>query len=238
MSGRAENPGGIIDLPRMRERRRVFRDRLDAGAVLAEMLGGYGGSGAIVLAVPAGGVAVAAVVAGRLGLGLDVAVVSKITPPWNAEVGYGAVAFDGSVVLNEALLRSLGLSRQQVRAGIEGTKEKVARRLGVLRGGKPLPDLAGRTVILVDDGLASGFTLLTAVEALRKAGAGEIILAVPTAHAESAVRLARKVEAIYCPNVRGGWQFAVAEAYVRWTDVSEDEAAGILAASAPPGQGD
>lgn len=108
----------------------------------------------------------------------------------------------------------------------------------MLRGGKPLPDLAGRTVILVDDGLASGFTLLTAVEALRKAGAGEIILAVPTAHAESAVRLARKVEAIYCPNVRGGWQFAVAEAYVRWTDVSEDEAAGILAASAPPGQGD
>lgn len=123
----------------------MFRDRLDAGAVLAEMLGGYGGSGAIVLAVPAGGVAVAAVVAGRLGLGLDVAVVSKITPPWNAEVGYGAVAFDGSVVLNEALLRSLGLSRQQVRAGIEGTKEKVGAGSGCCAAASPCPTLpAGR----------------------------------------------------------------------------------------------
>lgn len=229
MTGGPEHPGRIIDLPAMRDRVGVFCDRRQAGAVLAEMLEAFRGGDAIVLAVPAGGVPVAAEIARRLELALDVAVVSKITPPFNTEVGYGAVAFDGTALLNESLLPSMHLSRQQVAQGIESTKHKVARRVRALRRGRPMPELAGTTVILVDDGLASGFTLLTAVEALRKAGAGRIVLAVPTAHAESAERVAGKVEAIYCANVRGGWPYAVAGAYRLWTDVSEDQAASILA---------
>jgi len=192
------------------------------------MLEGHVGGRGIVLAIPAGGLPVGAVVARRLNLPLDVAVVSKVTLPWNTEAGYGAVAFDGTVVLNEALLAGLGLGERQMREGLEATRTKVARRLKALRGDRPMPDLAGRAVILVDDGLASGFTLLAAVEAVRKAGAKEIALAVPTAHAESARRVAAEVEVVYCPNVRGGWRFAVAEAYEHWYDVSEHEAAEIL----------
>jgi putative phosphoribosyl transferase len=235
MARNAGHGGRVIDLPGMRDRARVFGDRFDAGSVLAKMLEDFRDGDGIVLAVPAGGVPVAAVIARRLELSLDVAVVSKITPPWNSEVGYGAVAFDGTVLLNEALVPTLGLSRRQIEEGIDKTREKVARRLAALRGDRPMPALAGRRVILVDDGLASGFTLLTAVEALRKAEAGEIILAVPTAHAQSAQRVAATVEAVYCPNVRGGWSFAVADAYRQWCDLPEAEAASILAgfASAP-----
>ncbi len=226
-----------MDLPALRDRPGVFRDRAEAGEVLAKMLEGLRGQEAIVLAVPSGGVPVAAVIARRLRLALDVAVVSKITPPFNSEIGYGAVAFDGTVVLNRHLLPALRLSDEQVRAGIEQTRQKVARRTAALRRSRPPPRLAGRTVILVDDGLASGFTLLAALRALRKAGATRIVLAVPTAHTESAARLSSKVEALYCANLRSGWSFAVADAYRHWSDVAEEDAAAILAEFAPQAEG-
>jgi len=220
----------VIELPELRNRVHVFRDRTEAGEVLARMLEGYRGSEALVLAVPAGGVPVAAAIARELGLALDVAVVSKITLPWNTEAGYGAVAFDGTVRLNEALLPELGLSEEDVAEGIERTKRKVERRAKTLRGDRPLPDLTHRTAILVDDGLASGFTMRVAVEALRNAGAREVVVAVPTAHAEAVRRLAGAVEVLYCPNIRGGGRFAVAEAYERWSDVEEEEVERILEA--------
>ena len=220
----------VIELPELRNRVHVFRDRTEAGEVLARMLEGYRGSEALVLAVPAGGVPVAAAIARELGLALDVAVVSKITLPWNTEAGYGAVAFDGTVRLNESLLPELGLSEEEVAEGIERTKQKVERRVKALRGERPVPDLTHRTAILVDDGLASGFTMRVAVEALRNAGAREVVVAVPTAHAEAVRRLAGAVEVLYCPNIRGGGRFAVAEAYERWSDVEEEEVERILEA--------
>lgn len=219
----------VFDLPHLRDRSRVFCDRAHAGRVLAGMLEDYRGGQALVLAVPAGGVPVAAVVAKELDLPLDVAVVSKITLPWNSEAGYGAVAFDGTVRLNEALVRQVRLDDQDVERGIAATREKVARRVKTLRGDRPLPDLVDRTIILIDDGLASGFTLRVAVEALRKADARRIVLAVPTAHRESVERLRQQVEALYCPNIRGGWRYAVADAYERWSDVDMGEVKEILA---------
>jgi predicted phosphoribosyltransferase len=171
---------------------------------------------------------VAAALAGALSLPLDVAVVSKITLSWNSEVGYGAVAFDGTMKLNEALLDRIGLSPQEIEEGVKKTQRKVSRRVKKLREDRSMPDLS-RPVILVDDGLASGFTLVVAVEALRNSGAREIILAVPTAHEESLRRVLGKVEAIYCPNVRGGSSFAVAEAYEDWRDLDEEEVIRILA---------
>lgn len=221
----------VFDLPELRDRRRVFSDRPEAGRVLAGMLEAYRGSNAILLAIPAGGVPVAAVIAGVLNLPLDVAVVNKVTPPWNPEVGYGAVAFDGTVILDENILPSFGLSDEEVQECIATAGKKVRRRVELLRGEKPMPSLGERTVILVDDGLATGSTLAGAILALRKAGAKEIVLAVPTGHASSVHKMAGQVEAIYCPNIRGGWQFAVAEAYRFWTDVDENEAAAILAES-------
>ena len=107
---------------------------------------------------------------------------------------------------------------------------KVQRREKLLRGDRPVPDVSGKTVIrqLADDGLASGVTMTVAVGALKNAGAGTIVVAVPTAHTESIQRLAGKADVVYCPNIRGGWQFAVAEAYERWTDVDEQEAKRFL----------
>jgi putative phosphoribosyl transferase len=217
----------VFDLRELRNRTQVFRDRAAAGKVLASMLKGYRDSDSVVLAIPAGGIAVAAVIALDLDLPLDVGVVSKITPSWNSEVGYGAVAFDGTVRLNENLLSRFNLSQEEIRKGIQKTKEKVARRVKILRDNRPLPRLT-RRVILVDDGLASGFTLQVAIEALHKAGGEQIILAVPTAHEESIQRVIKEVEAIYCPNIRSGWSFAVADAYEEWGDLDDEEVIRVL----------
>jgi len=219
----------------LRERTGVFYDRADGGDVLAELLRPLRLEQPLVLGIPAGGVPVAARVAKRLGCCLDVAVVSKVTVPWNTEAGYGAVAFDGTVRLNESLLACLGLSDEQVRQGIERTREKVSHRLRLLRGDRPWPDLKEKTAILVDDGLASGFTMHVAVEALRKAGAGRLVAAVPTGHLEAVQWLAPQVDILCCANIRSGWSFAVAAAYRHWRDVSERRAGRILARFAENG---
>ncbi len=149
----------VVEVPELRGRVGVFRDRVHAGEVLAGLLEPYRGSGALVLAVPAGGVPVAARAAALLGLELDVAVVSKITLPWNTEAGYGAVAFDGTVRLNEGLLPHLRLAEEEVAAGVEETRRKVARRVRAFRGDRPPLDLSGRAAILIDDGVASGWNV-------------------------------------------------------------------------------
>lgn len=218
----------VFDLPEMRNRGRVFRDRTQAGAVLAGMLGEFRGSDTLILAIPAGGVPVAAEIAKQLGLTLDLAVVSKITLPWNTESGYGAVAFDGTVRLNQKLIAALGLAETAVQEGVAQTKEKVARRVKLLCRDRRLLGLTGRSVILVDDGLASSFTMHTAIDALHRQAADKIIVAVPTGHAEAVARIAASVDSLYCPNIRQGMSFAVADAYEQWTDVSEATVAAIM----------
>jgi predicted phosphoribosyltransferase len=221
-----DNPK-IFNLPKLRNRVRVFRDRASAGKVLASMLEKYRGSHAIVMGIPAGGMAVAVEIARELDLPLEIAAVSKITLPWNSEAGYGAVAFNGTVMLNEELLSRLNLSNQEIQAGIKKTEQKVARRVAMFRGDRPLPDFK-RPIILVDDGLASGFTLRVAIKALRQNNATNVILGVPTAHSESVQMILEEVEAIYCPNLRSGFSFAVADAYEQWSDLDEQEVIRIL----------
>jgi len=218
----------VVDIPELRDRVNVFRDRAHAGEVLAGILDSYRNSDAIVLGIPAGGVPVAAVIAEHLDLLFDVLVVSKITLPWNTEAGYGAVAFDGSVRLNDKLLSGLGLSKREIEQGIETTLQKVTYRVKSLRGERVFPDISDRPVILVDDGLASGFTLLVGVEALRRANANQIIVAVPTGHWQSVQMMAHQVETVFCSNIRQGWSFAVADAYQRWSDVPDEEVVKIL----------
>jgi putative phosphoribosyl transferase len=216
-----------------RDRTRVFRDRAHAGAVLAEMLEGLRGTSARVLAIPAGGVPVGAALAEVLGLPLEAAVVSKVTLPWNTEVGYGAVAFDGSVLLNDELIAGVGLDAGAVRRGVETTREKVRRRVASLRGASEERFSGDETVILVDDGLASGFTMRAAVAALRASGVRHLHVAVPTASDRAVETLAGEVEELTCANVRTGPRFAVAEAYQAWRDVEESEARALLARQAP-----
>jgi predicted phosphoribosyltransferase len=155
-------------------------------------------------------------------------VVNKITLPWNSESGYGAVAWTGTSALNEKMLPFLGLSPDQISAGKSQTLAKVRRRVKLFRGRRPFPELKQKTVILVDDGLASGFTMMVAAQALYQSGSEKIVVAVPTGHLDAVQQLAEKVAAVCCANIRSGRSFAVADAYVHWRDVTEEEVLGIL----------
>ena len=220
--------GRVQEITALRDQVGVFADRTEAGVVLADLILQCALPQPLLLAIPAGGVSVAAAIADELRLPFDLAVVSKITLPWNAEVGYGAVAFDNSYRLNPALIAAVGLTDEEVEQGIAVTRAKVARRVRTLRGNEPLPDLSAHDVVVIDDGLASGFTMLVAVDALRRAGAGSIMVAVPTGHSESVRRLQVSVETVCCANIRHGATFAVASAYRDWNDISETECAVIL----------
>jgi len=195
------------------------------------MLAGKLPPGCRILAIPAGGVPVAAALAGALDLPLDVAVVSKVTPSWNTEVGYGAVAFDGRVRIDAGRQAALGVDGADVRRDVDRARAKVRRRVESLRSGRGPLVAPGGAAVLVDDGLASGITLATAIEAVRDAGAGQIIVAVPTGHEDAVARIAGAVDEVHCANVRCGRTFAVADAYERWADVDEDEVARLLPAS-------
>lgn len=168
----SDNPYNILELPELRDQVRIFRSRDQAGRVVAGMLGKFKGTDSLILAIPSGGVPVGVAIAEELNLALEAAVVSKITLPWNTEAGYGAVAFDGTVRINEDLLPHLRLSEQQIAEGVEKTRQKVQRRVKKFLGERPFPDLSRKAAILVDDGLASGFTLLVAAAAVRRLGRG------------------------------------------------------------------
>lgn len=222
----------IREIPHLRDRAPVFRDRAHAGEVLGRLIEETEAPGATVLAIPAGGVPVAIEIARRLAAPLDVAVVSKILLPWTTESGYGAVAWDGSFWMDEAAARALGLGTREIEAGIEEAAAKVRRRTARLRGERPMPDLAGRTAIVVDDGVAAGSTLRVALAAVRALGPARLVAAAPTGHERALAALAALADAVYCANVRGGPRFAVADAYEDWRDVTEEEAERMLASAA------
>lgn len=217
----------LHDLPELRDRVQAFRDREHAGRELARLLAGFREGGAIVLGIPAGGVPVAAELAAKLDVELDVAVVSKILLPWTTEAGYGAVAFDGSVWIDERAAARFGLTDAEVRESTDIARAKVERRVALFRGARPF-ELAGRTAMLVDDGVAAGSTMRAAIAALRAQRVGRLVVAVPTGHGEALADLASRVDALYCANVRNRLPFAVADAYEAWRDVAEDEAIAAL----------
>jgi len=226
--------GRILEIEQLRDRTGLFADRNEAGQVLSGLVEQLDLQHPLVFAIPAGGVPVAVPLAEALNCPLDVAVVSKITLPWNTEAGYGAVAFDGSHLLNEAMIKAVGLDESAVARGLDKTRTKVDRRVAAFRKGRPMPDLFAHEIILVDDGLASGFTMRTAVNALRRAGAKKLIVAVPTGHDESVRRMAEAVDVVCCANIRKGRSFAVASAYRHWSDVSEAGAEQILLGTRDP----
>jgi len=219
----------IVDEPTFRNRQFIFGDRLHAGQLLAEKLRPYALAGnAYLLALPAGGVPVGFAVAEELNIPLDVVVVRKIQIPWNTEAGFGAIAWDGRVLLNEQLVAELGLDADLVERCIAQTREIVKERARRFRGAGPFPDLNSKSAIVVDDGLASGFTMLAAVESIRAQRPKKIVVAVPTGSPRAIDLLAPTVDELVCLNIRGGPIFAVADAYQRWYDLSDDEALEFL----------
>jgi predicted phosphoribosyltransferase len=214
--------------PDLKDRSHVFVDRKAAGERLATMLKDYRGSDAMVLAIPAGGVPVAAVIAATLALPLLVIPVSKILFPWTTESGFGAVAWDETEWLNPEMINAANLDAKTIAMATEQARVKIRRRLEQLYGNRPLPSFSGKTLIVVDDGIAAGSTMRAAINALQKAEAGHIILAVPTGYETTLHNLLDRVDGIYCANRRGGYRFAVADAYTNWCDVSEAEVLGIV----------
>jgi len=220
----------VHDVENFRNRRHVFTDRFDAGETLGEMMKpAYGNAeGCLILAIPAGGVPVGIRLREILGLPLDLLIVRKLKIPGNPEAGFGAMTLDGSTFLNRQLLAALRLGPPEIEAEKRRVATDLKKRNAFLRKGRPFPDLAGKKIILVDDGLASGFTMLAAVDGVRKAKAAEVVVAVPTAPRSSIDRILPEVDGVYCPNIRTGPYFAVAEAYETWYDLSEREVSDLL----------
>jgi len=212
------------------EEQPLYRDRQDAGRQLAEGLSSYAGSSALVLAIPRGGVPVAVEVAQRLGSTLDVIVTRKIQLPFNPEAGYGAVVDDGTIVLNEPLVRSLGLNEMQIQRQADEVKAEIERRVALYRGGLSFPSLQDRTAIVVDDGLASGFTMIAAIKSARRRRAGRVVVAVPVASDSAFRRVVSLAEEVVCPVIARTEWFAVASFYRHWYDLSDDEVVFLLEA--------
>ena len=221
-------PAEIIEDINLRDREPVFKDRLEAGEHLADLLAGYRARDAIVLAIPSGGVPVGLVVAERLGLPFDLLVIRKIPIPGNTEAGFGALTLEGDLLLNEPLVADLGLSPAEIERLAVPVRAELLSRNRLFREDRPLPYLTGRTVLLVDDGLASGYTMLAGVRLVQRWQPAETVIAVPTAARRTVERLAPEVDRIVCSNIRSGRSFAVASAYRNWYDLSRQEVLEML----------
>lgn len=206
----------------------VFVDRVDAGVKLGSWLRSLSVTADVVYGIPAGGVPVAYEVARILRCKLDVLICRKLLIPWNREAGFGAVTPNGSFYFDTLYATSLGLSYEDIVNAIREQLDEVSRRLEKYRCREAYAELNGKTVIVVDDGIAAGYTMKAAVKFLRKLNASRILVAVPTCHAESVYRIAEIADAVYCLNPRSTPFYAVADAYKEWRDLEDHDVLEVL----------
>jgi len=213
----------------------AFRDRRDAGRRLAEQLAAYGNrSDVTVLALPRGGVPVGYEVARALDAPLDVFVVRKLGVPGYDEVAMGAIATGGVRVLNVDLIAQVAIPADVIDAVAERERAELMRRERLYRGGRPSPDVRGRTVILVDDGLATGATMMAAIEALRKLEPGRIVVAVPIASRDACEEMRRQADEVVCARTPEPFH-AVGRWYEDFSQTSDAEVRELLGrATGPP----
>jgi putative phosphoribosyl transferase len=206
----------------------VFRDRRDAGDALAARLQRYRGAGALVLGLPRGGMVVAAQVARLLDAELDVLVSRKLGSPISAELGIGAVTASGARFLNEDVISELEVSEPYIAAVTKVQQAEAQRREALFRGGRPPLALAGRTVILVDDGLATGGTMQAAVRAARQQSPARLVVAVPVGSPQACAALRAQADEVIClqePEYFG----AVGSWYERFEQTDDNEVMELLA---------
>jgi putative phosphoribosyl transferase len=209
--------------------RRTFRDRREAGRVLAGELDAYRGrDGLLVLGLARGGVPVGWEVAAALSADLDVFLVRKLGVPQWPELAMGALASGGGVVMNDNVLTDLQISDEQVREVIDRESAELRRREHAYRGGRPVADPRGRTVILVDDGIATGASILAAVRALRAAGPEAIVVAVPVGPRSVCQLLAQEADDVVCATMPDDFE-AVGQVFADFHQVSDDEVRDLLA---------
>lgn len=210
----------------------LFEDRSDAGRKLATLLEGYRGTHGLVVALPRGGVVVAKEIARSLGLPLEVLVVRKIGHPENPEFGVGSLVEGAPIQLDHSTLRELGLSSQDLKATIAKEEREVNRRVRLYRGGAPFPDVRKRTVLLVDDGMATGNTAKAAVSAMRAMGAGRVVLAVAVASTSAAKELQARVDELVCFSISERFM-AVGQFYRHFEQVEDVAVLEVLGRAGP-----
>lgn len=215
----------------------MFADRRDAGRQLADRLVEYRGADTVVLALPRGGVPVAAEVASALGAQLDVIVARKLGAPGRPELGVGAIAEGGEPIFDTRTLAMLGLDPADLEATVDAERAELARRISQYRGDRPLPDVTGRTVILVDDGLATGVTARAALSALRDLKPGRLVLAVPVAAPQTAARMADEADDVVAVSTPEHFA-AVGQWYRDFRQTSDDDVLAVLSAFGGPSHTD
>jgi len=207
----------------------MFKDRKDAGQALAQELEPYRSEDVLVLAIPRGGVEVGYQVAKHLDADFSLLIARKLPYPDQPEAGFGAVAEDGSTVILEKASR--WVSDETVEAVVEDQRQEMKRRVAVLRKGEPLPELEGRTVILVDDGIAMGSTMRAAIKLCRRRDAGKVVVAVPVASEEVTDQFVGARDGFADEIVvleQPPYFRAVAQVYERWYDVPDSEVVALM----------
>jgi len=196
---------------------------------LAEKLKEYKGKDVFVFAIPRGGVPVAYEVAKFLEAPLDVIVVRKIPIPWNPEAGFGAVAPDGTLYLNEEMVADLNLDQKTIKKLADEVLEEIKRREKIYRGEKPFPEVKNKIVIVIDDGLASGYTMMAAVNFLKKQKPAKIIVASPTISEGAHNEVKPLVDELISLFIQKDYPYAVASFYEEWYDLTDEEVMNYLA---------
>lgn len=206
----------------------LFKDRLQAGGELAKLLEKYRGEDVIVLGIPRGGVPIGYPIAKALKAPLDVIIPRKLPVPWSPEVGFGAVTNTGEVVLNTDFVRELGLSDKEVKEISDKVFEEVKRRMKAYRGNKPTANLREKTVIIADDGLATGYTMIAAVKAVRKQGPKRVIVAVPVSPKDAADDVRKYSDEVVTLWEKPTFNFAVANFYDDFHNMRDEEVIQLL----------
>ena len=206
----------------------LFEDRQEAGRRIAKRLARFRQTDAIILAIPRGGIPVAAAAAHRLQLQWGFIVARKLPVPTNPEAGFGAIAADGSTVLNRAMLSGLRLTKDQIDTIAEEVKAEVARRTQIYSRARPPVDISGKTVILLDDGVASGYTMLAAIKSIRTHGPASVTATAPVASRSAAMIIEKSADECVFEIVSPAVPFAIADFYVVWHDLSDEDILPIL----------
>jgi putative phosphoribosyl transferase len=217
----------VRDAPSLRGHKFVFKDRLQAGVLLAQQLQRHV-KPFIILAIPRGGIPIAVALSAELAIPFDLVISRKIPLPYTIEAGYGAVTWNDIVVINTELTIQLQLTEEEIQEGILYAKQQVKDQSIKYRGHTPLPNLQNKTVIVVDDGIASGYSMLAAIKFVQQHMPKKIVVAVPTAPSRSLHTIIPFVDEILCLNIRDTRYFAVADAYLNWQDISETIALSFL----------
>ena len=206
----------------------IFEDRLDAGRKLGEKLIQYLNEPVVVLAIPNGGVPVGVEVVKSLNKAeFDVIVTRKIPIPQSPQTGFGAVANDGTMILNEDVVPKVGLNMPQIRSEADKVRQEIKKRKSLYFNNRSTTKVLNKTVIIVDDGLASGITMKAAIESIRKRRPGEIIVAAPTA-CTNAIAMLQGIADQIITCVTGSTPYGVADYYRYWYDLTNEEVISYL----------